>query len=64
MRESWKAAQTAQIRCEVGLTRHWNNDTDDFDYEYRVMQQMCCPCVGDDANVNLTGPQRELLLWH
>ena len=25
---------------------------------------MCCPCVGDDANSNLSGPQRELLLWH
>ena len=25
---------------------------------------MCCPCVGDDATVNLIGPQRELLLWH
>ena len=25
---------------------------------------MCCSCVGDDSNKNLTGPQRELLLWH
>ena len=25
---------------------------------------MCCPCVRNDSNANLTGPQRELLLWH
>jgi len=64
MRESWKAAQTAQIKSEVGLTRHWNSDIDNFEYEYGVMQQICCTCVGDNANTNLTGPQRELLLWH
>ena len=64
MRESWNAAQTAQARRKIGVNRRWDTSVDDFEYEFNTMQQMCCPCVGDDASANLTGPQRELLLWH
>ena len=24
----------------------------------------CCQCVADQSNRNLSGPQKELLLWH
>ncbi len=64
MRESWNVAQTAQARSELGITRKWNDDSSDFEYELNAMQQICCPCVGDNANANLSGPQRELILWH
>ena len=57
-------AKTACSRSKLGFPRSWNCATSDFDYEFSAFQQMCCPCVGDDANVNLSGPQRELLLWH
>ena len=36
----------------------------EFEFEFKAMQSTCCPCVGKDANMNLTVPQRELLLWH
>ena len=64
MKESWSAAQTAQARSELGFARHWNQDSDNFEYKFYVMQQMCFSGVGNDANANLPGPQRELLLWH
>ena len=55
MRESWNAAQTAQARSKIGVTRHWDTSIDDFEYEFNTMQQMCCPCIEDDTNANLTG---------
>ena len=58
MRESWNAAQTAQARSELGITRKWNDNNNNFEYEFNNKQQICCPCVGDDANTNLSGPQR------
>ena len=29
-----------------------------------VWDDLICPCVGSDQNINLSGPQRELLTWH
>ena len=26
--------------------------------------QFCCSCVADEANQNLSGPEKELLQWH
>ena len=60
-------------QARVGLTHHcqypnrhrqWNSKLEEFEYEYETTKSFCCPCVGDDSNKNLTGPQRELLLWH
>eukprot|EP01082_Thalassiosira_pseudonana_P009463 g8665.t1 g8665 contig3:647373-650417(+) len=36
----------------------------DVDAEYAHYSRIMCPCVADEANVNLSGPQKELLLWH
>jgi hypothetical protein len=46
------------------MNQSWNSDREEFDFEFRATQALFCPCVGDDANKNLSGPQRELLLWH
>jgi hypothetical protein len=27
-------------------------------------KNLICPCVGSDKNINLSGPQKELLTWH
>lgn len=47
---------------------HWNvaseRRTVAFNSEYEFYSKICCPSVGDEANVNLSGPQKELLLWH
>ena len=61
---SWKEAETSLARKDIGLTRHWNVGSEEFDYKLGSSQNMCCPCVGEDANTNLSGPQRELLAWH
>ena len=58
-----KAQQSLQLN-KLGIPRQWNQDLDDFEFEYNAMESICCPCVGDDSNANLSGPQRELLLWH
>ena len=29
-----------------------------------VWDDLICPCVGSDENINLSGPQKELLTWH
>jgi hypothetical protein len=29
-----------------------------------VWDALICPCVGIDENINLSGPQKELLTWH
>ena len=29
-----------------------------------VWDALICPCVGTDENINLSGPQKELLTWH
>ena len=41
-----------------------NVDSEDYDFGSNTVQNMCCTCMGDDANTNLSAPQRELLLWH
>ena len=46
------------------MSRSWNTDQEEFDFKFKTTQALFCPCVGDDANKNLSGPQRELLLWH
>ena len=51
-------------RTRLGFTRTWDPEEDEFKFEFQQTQAMCCPCVGDDSNNNLSGPQRELLLWH
>ncbi len=61
---SWEEAQQSLQLRSIGADRNWNKDREEFEYEFKAMEAMVCPCVGDDANSNLTGPQRELLLWH
>jgi hypothetical protein len=34
------------------------------DDEYEHYSKFCGPCVGHQDNDNLSGPQKELLLWH
>ena len=48
----------------LGFTEKWNVEIEDFDYEFGTMAQMLCPCVGSDANENLSRGQKELLLNH
>ena len=62
--DRWEQARTAATRQKLGFNRKWSQDKLRFEYEFAQTQAMCCPCVGDDSNENLTGPQRELLLWH
>ena len=63
---SWHQARIGLSRHkpEMNIHRHWNSELEQFEFEYQATKAMCCPCVGDDSNSNLTGPQRELLLWH
>ncbi len=35
-----------------------------LDHEFSTYSKICCPCVGTTSNANLSGPQKELLLWH
>ena len=63
-KESWNATHTALSRHSLGFARNWNNTNEEFEFESKAMQTMCCLCVGDDANQNVSGRQRELLLWH
>ncbi len=35
-----------------------------LDNEFSTYSKICCPCVGTASNANLSGPQKELLLWH
>ncbi len=35
-----------------------------LDHEFSTYSKICCPCIGTASNTNLTGPQKELLLWH
>ena len=32
--------------------------------EFERFSNLGSPCVGQDSNTNLSGPQKELLLWH
>ena len=34
-----------------------------YEWEH-VWENLICPCVGTDANTDLSGPQKELLTWH
>ena len=34
------------------------------DEEFGHYNKLCCPAVVADENGNLSGPQKELLLWH
>ena len=64
IRARWNKARTALSRSWLGATRRWQKEDEEFEFEFAQTQAMCCPCVGDDSNSNLTSPQRELLLWH
>ena len=46
------------------LSQSWNSDQEAFDLKFKTMQAMFCPCVCNDSNMNLSGHQRKLLLWH
>ena len=48
----------------LGFRQKWRVGVEEFDYEFEAAAQMICPCVGTDANTNLTRAQKELLLWH
>ena len=63
-KDRWEQARTALTRQKLGFNRKWSQEKLQFEYDFAQTQAMCCPCVGDDSNANLTGPQRELLLWH
>jgi hypothetical protein len=40
------------------------NDSDMIEEEFEHYSHFCGPCVGHADNDNLSGPQKELLLWH
>ena len=63
-KDCWEQARTALTRQKLGFNRKWSQEKLQFEYDFTQTQAMYCPCVGDDSNANLTGPQRELLLWH
>ena len=46
------------------LTSSQFDKNPDVDAEYQYYSKLCCPCVGTEDNINLSAPQRELLLWH
>lgn len=60
----WEQARTATTQQKLGLNCKWSQEKLQFDYAFIQAQAMCCPCVDHDSNEDLTGPQRELLLWH
>ncbi len=35
-----------------------------LDHAFSTYSKMCCPIAGTATNANLSGPQKELLLWH
>ncbi len=35
-----------------------------LDLEFSTNSKICYPCVGTTSNANLSGPQKELLMWH
>ncbi len=35
-----------------------------LDHEFSTNSKICCPCIGTACIANLSGPQKELLLWH
>jgi hypothetical protein len=59
----FRSALKCSERC-LGFTGKWDVEVDEFDWEFGTYQQMICPCVGAEDNINLTRGQKELLLWH
>lgn len=53
----------ASLHC-LGFLGVWKAVVDDFEYEFNHFAQMMYPCVGSEANKNLTKGEKELLLWH
>ncbi len=35
-----------------------------FNHDFFTNSKICCPCVFAASNVNLSRPQKEILLWH
>ncbi len=35
-----------------------------LDNKFSINSKIFCPCIGTACKVNLSGPQKELLLWH
>ena len=56
--------RSAQAQHTLNFKRKSNYCDDEFEYEFQAFSSICAPCLSDDSNLNLTGPQRELLLWH
>ena len=64
LHEQHKMARQALAVEKHGMKRQWNSDTEEFEFAFASTADMCCPTIGEDSNKNLTGPQKELLLWH
>jgi len=58
------ARQSLSVQ-KLGMPRTWNRKRNKFDFAFKSTPEMMChPCVGEDGNKNLSGPQKELLKWH
>lgn len=55
--------RSAMVRHSLEFFDTWRVSVDEFDYEFEAFQSFH-KCVADDLNPNLTGGQKELLLWH
>ena len=61
--------RSSLAKHKLNFFKEWNVDVDEHEYSFNshfnnIAEMRCCPCVGNEDNYNLTGPQRELLLWH
>ena len=55
-KDCWEKACKALARQRLGFNRKWSQEKLKFEYKFAETQAVCCPCVGDDSNANLTGP--------
>ena len=64
LEDQLKMARQALTLEQQGMPRTWNSSEGCFDFDYKSTPAMCQPCIGEDGNKNLSGPQKELLKWH
>ena len=56
--------RSSMAKHTLNFKKSWTVAVEYMEFETTHKQKVCCPCVADESNENLSGPQRELLKWH
>ncbi len=52
-KDSWKEVQKSLSQHLLGFVWPWISAQEEFKFDFKVMQSMCCMCIGKDANTKL-----------